>query len=488
LMRISLQRRITKCFLALSIQHWNWAEEAATMPAGKLAILGGHPRFQRRLPSSIGVRSLYSYAKSPPQLLANDLRSLSRKLRQALRVYCHARTASTIDEGTARALTPHVAPKRQCRKTFIPTVSGRRKALEEIRKSAANFASHYRSVEDEDDVEKWMTDNLTNLHAGSRRKAAAIHWANKLLVRLEALDKETRGILNSHVFKIVRRHMALANAVRQLNGLFSILDYSTASPGAWKMYQLRREQLSRGEFAKLEPEEFELHGAASFAPSAFDSANAASSAIRDRFRTFRESGALEVIDTLAKIDICKLVMFVSPAAAPRENGNAIRQKSGQWRDPALTALVLTLEPIWCRVTGEEKVRLSTVDAEHHLKTSRFVKWLATLIADALGPVHDDVVEGEAAREAVIHAAGRTERDEWVAYYDDLLERRDLLQAWLREQGAYYGTAAVERFNDASKDLTEATLKAQAALRACRDADVKRITNVLRSLLTDKKKK
>ena len=341
-----------------------------------------------------------------------------------------------------------------------------------------------------------MIDNLINLRTGRRRKAAAIHWANKFLVRLETLDKETRGVLNSHIFKIVRRHMALAAVVRQLNGLFSIAVYPEVGSGAWKMDQLRRDQLSRGEFAPLEPKEFELQDTAAAAPAESDSDSAASNAMRDRFRTFRQSGALEVIDIFSKLDICKLVMFVSRAAAQQaaQNGRAFPPKSGRWPDPALTALVVTLTPIWCRVTREEKTKLCTTDAPDkkgvpNSKTSRFARWLAKLISDAVGTVsHEQVMlGGDAAREALVYAAARAKHPEWVGYYNDLLDRRDVLRGWLDEQGAHYGTAAVKHLDDVSKNLADAASDAEAVLKACLTADIKKITNIIRNLRPDKNK-
>jgi predicted nucleotidyltransferase len=269
---------------------------------------------------------------------------------------------------------------------------------------------------------------------------------------------------------------------RQLKGLFSVALYpdelvhaSGSTHDQILMHQLTREYLSRGILITFGSAKSDL------AVKEIDPCRVGSRAMPDRFMTFRRSGALDVIDTLAKLASRDLVTQTGRL-------RKLVTQTGRWPDPALANLVVILVPVWCRVTGEKKTKLSTTDTPdnkgvYNSKTSRFAKWLATLISDAVGTVrHEELIlGGEAAREAVVHAAARTKRPELVAYYDDLLERRDVLQAWIGEQGAYYGTAAVKHLYDVSKALAEAALEAEAVLKACRAADVKRITNIIRSL-------
>jgi hypothetical protein len=365
------------------------------MPAGKLEIWGGQARALKSLPHTISVRSLRQWAKKPRTLTVEELRDCRRKLRYQFRIYYIARC------------TPH------------PTASDRRKRFKKIKAAAANFASHYRSVERREYLGKWIIDNLTHRDDDQNPKAAAIRWANKLLDNLEALDENTNKVLNRHVLnhnqcrtsarfpEEGRRRWAqlkaLAAMKRQLKGLFSVAvnsdeltsGSSSACDQILKMHQLTREMLSHGVFVSFEPEEFELiaqgiRNAGFLEPLASDGDSAASSAMRDRFTTFRQSGALDVIDILAKLDILKLV----PTA-------------GFWTDPPLTKLVAGLEPIWDQVTGR-LLGLSLISEDRNAKICLMAEWIRDLLVSpqwkAALPLDVKELDGDELVGKIIHIA------------------------------------------------------------------------------------
>jgi hypothetical protein len=187
-------------------------------------------------------------------------------------------------------------------------------------------------------------------------------FADELLDLLDGLDVNTAALIERLVVKCGHPKTAVVVLKRQLRGLFSLAVYPD--------------------------EEFCVKACESFLdPLAH---------ITDRESRNRPQGAgivsRAVIDRAASFYVKNFpVVRILATLEIDQPSNACgrrRKPKGRWPDPPLANLVLALEPIWCRVTGQA-MSLNTTSTPgrkdvRNSKSCPFAKWAATLIGDAVG--------------------------------------------------------------------------------------------------------